>query len=48
MREAVALVVNNINTKVEMVEGELKKKEMLEKGKSGCGFDGERLGRWRC
>ena len=46
-REVVALVVDN-RTKVEMVEGEVKKKEMLEKGKSGCGFDGERLGRWRC
>ena len=40
MREIVALVVNNINTKVEMLVGEVKEKEMLEKGEGGYGFGG--------
>ena len=34
-------MVVDIRTKVEMVEGEVKKKEMLEKGEGGCRFGGE-------
>ena len=34
-------MVVDIRTKVEMVEGEVKKKEMLEKGEGDCRFGGE-------